>query len=236
MSFFTFNDYNSSDDLIITQPIIRPSWSQEMNEFPTGSTSKIIQFSRTYSNSPIEISAVIKNTSQERLRTLYSAVRGFGKLTISSCPDEYMNAVASILQPVAVAMTMAELNITFTLLPFAYATNPTIAGFSSDYIEIQNNGTVFSAPEIRFTSTTADNVVLNVNGSQFTVKITENLANTEIIVDCDTEVTYYENNGEKISINNQTFGNYPLLATGETFVSYTGNVVNASINVRERYY
>lgn len=236
MSFFTFNDYNSSDDLIITQPIIRPSWSQEVNEMSTGSVTKIIQFSRTYSNSLIEISAVIKNTSQERLRTFYSAVRGFGKLTVSSCPDEYLNAVASVLQPVAVAMTMAEVNITFTLLPFAYATNPTIAGFSTDYTSIQNNGKVFSAPEIRFTPVLAGDVTLDVNGAVFLVKVPENLVNTEIIVDCDAEVTYYENGGQKIPINNQTFGNYPLLTTGEVFVRYTGEAANARINVRERYY
>lgn len=236
MSFFTFNDYNSSDDLIITQPIIRPSWSQEMNEMSTGSVTKIIQLSRTYSNSPIEISAVIRNTSQERLRTLYSAVRGFGKLVISSYPDEYMSAVASVLQPIAVAMNTAELNVMFTLLPFAYATNPTIADFSTDYTAIQNNGTVFSAPEIRFTPVSAGDVVLDINGSQFTVKVTENLINTEVIVDCDAEVTYYENGGQKISINNQTFGNYPLLTTGEVFVCYTGEAANARINVRERYF
>lgn len=86
MSYFTFNGYNSSDDLIITQPVVRPSWSQEFNEVATGSVSKLIQFSRTYSNSPIEISAVIRNTSQERLRAVYNALRGFGKLSLSFIP------------------------------------------------------------------------------------------------------------------------------------------------------
>lgn len=49
MSKFIFNDYNSSDDLIITQPIIKPSWAQEMNEISTNKVSHIIQFSRSYS-------------------------------------------------------------------------------------------------------------------------------------------------------------------------------------------
>ncbi len=236
MSFFTFNDYNSSDDLIITKPVIRPSWYQEMNEFPTGSTTKIIQFSRNFSNSPLVIPAVIKYTSTATVRAIYSHLRGFGKLILSGSPDEFFYAVATVTDPVAVAMTTAEINVSFTLLPFAYAVNPTIADFSTEYTSVMNNGTVFSAPEIRFTPTAAGNVFLNVNGSPFTVKITENLVNTEIIVDCDAEVTYYENGNEKISIDNQTFGNYPLLATGETFVQYTGSVANARINVRERYY
>ncbi|MCM1133584.1 MAG: hypothetical protein NC340_08955 [Ruminococcus flavefaciens] len=236
MSYFIFNDYNSSDDLIITSPVIRLSWSQEMSEFATGSTSKVIQFSRSYGNSPIEISAVIKNTSAERLRTLYSAVRGFGKLVISGNPDEYINAVASVLQPVATAMTMAEIDITFTLLPFAYALNPTIAELTGDYTKIINGSTVFSAPEIRFTPTSAGAVVLDVNGALFIVEVPENLANVEIIVDCDAEVTYFQDGENKISINDITFGNYPLLTTGEVFVRCLGNVAKSSINVRERWY
>lgn len=236
MSFFTFNDYNSSDDLIITKPVIRPSWYQEMNEFPTGSTTKIIQLSRNFSNSQLVIPATIKYTSAENVRMIYSRLRGLGKLILSGSPDEFLYAVATITDPVAVALKTAEINVSFTLLPFAYAINPTIADFSTDYTSVMNNGTFFSAPEIRFTPTTADNVFLNVNGSPFTVKITENLVNTEIIVDCDAEDTYYQNGDEKVSINNQTFGNYPLLTTGETFIQYTGNVVNARINVRERYY
>ena len=236
MSNFIFNGYNSSDDLIITQPVVRPSWSQEMNEIATGSVSKLIQFSRTYSNSPIEISAVIKNTSQERLRTLYSAVNGFGKLIIGKYPDEYLNAVASVLQPVGVAMTMAEVNISFTLLPFAYAVNPTIVSFSTDYTRVTNNGTVFSAPEIRFTPTSAGDLTIDVNGGTFVIKIPESLINREITVDCDAEVTYYMENANKISIDYLTYNNYPLLHTGDNYIRYIGNAENSIINVRERWF
>lgn len=236
MSSFIFNGYNSSDDLIITQPVVRPSWSQEFNEIATGSVSKLIQFSRTYSNSPIEISAVIKNTSQERLRILYNALRGFGKLIIGRYPDEYLNAVASVLQPVGVAMTMAEINISFTLLPFAYAASPTTVSFSTDYTRVTNNGTVFSAPEIRFTPTSAGDLIIDVNGGTFVVKVPESLVNREITVDCDAEVTYYRENADKISINYLTYNDYPLLHTGDNYVRYIGNAENSVINVRERWF
>lgn len=236
MSWFTFNGYNSSDDLIITQPVIRPSWVQEMNEISTGSVSKLIQFSRTYSNSSVEISAVIRNTSPERIKVLYNTLRGFGKLVISSCPDEYINAVASVLQPSAVALTMAEINISFTLLPFAYAVRPTIINFSTDYIKVTNNGTVFSAPEIRFTPASAGDFTADVNGGIFMVKVPETLINREIIIDCDAEETYYTECGNKISINNLTYFNYPLLHTGDNYIKYIGNAENMSINVRERWF
>lgn len=236
MSYFTFNGYNSSDNLIITHPVVRPSWSLEFNEIATGSVSKLIQFSRTYSNSTIEISAVIRNTSQERLRAIYNALRGFGKLMVSSCPDEYLNAVASVLHPVGVSMSMAEINISFTLLPFAYAVKPTTAGFSTDYTQVTNNGTIFSAPEIRFTPTSVGDLIIDVNGDTFIVKVPESLINREITVDCDAEVTYYRENSSKISINHLTYNNYPLLHTGDNYVKYIGNAENATINVRERWF
>ncbi len=237
MSWFTFNNYNSSNDLIITQPIIRPSWAQEMNEISTNKVSHIIQLSRSYSSTPLTVHAVIENTSVESIRRLYSSLQGFGKLVLSSNPDEYMYAVASVLQPETVAMTMAELDIMFTLLPFAYAVSTTIKDISSaNYTKVINNGTVFSAPEIRFTPTSAGNVIIDVNSALFSVKVPENLVNREIIIDCDIEETYYVENGNKISINNLTYYNYPLLHTGDNYVKISENAVNSTVNVRARWF
>lgn len=236
MSSFIFNDYNSDEDLILTSPVLRPSWFCELNEIETGSITKIVQFSRNFSNAVLEIPEVIKNTSPERMRVIYSRLRGYGKLVLSGSPDEYLNAFATITDPIAVAQRLAEVNISFTLRPFAYALNPTTADFTSVQTPVTNNGTVFSAPEIRFTPTSANMVTLNVNGSVFHVEIPENLVNTEIIVDCEAEVTYSEIGKNKISINNITYGAYPLLTTGETFVCYTGDVSEAKINVRERFF
>lgn len=237
MSWFTFNDYNSSDDLIITQPIIRPSWAQEMNEISTNKVSHIIQFSRSYSSSPLTVHAVIKNTSAESIRRLYSSLRGYGTLILSANPAEYINAVASVLQPKAVALFVAEIDIMFTLMPFAYAVSSTVKEImSTNYTKIINNGTVFSAPEIRFTPTFAEDVIIDVNGGLFSVKVPENLIGKEIVVDCDIEETYYVEDGNKISINNLTYYNYPLLHTGANYVKISDNTVNPTVNVRERWF
>lgn len=236
MSWFTFNNYNSSNDLIITQPVIRPSWAQEANEISTNKVSHIIQFSRSYSCSPLTVHAVIKNTSAENIRRLYSSLQGYGRLILSANPDEYICAVASVLQPEAVAMTMAELDIMFTLLPFAYAVNPTVVNISSSYTKVNNNGTVFSAPEIKFTPVSAEDVTIDVNGAVFVVKVPENLINNEITVDCDIEETYYFENDSRISINNLTYYNYPLLHTENNYVKISENAVNATVNVRERWF
>lgn len=131
---------------------------------------------------------------------------------------------------------MAELDIMFTLLPFAYAVSPNVVNISSDYTKIRNNGTVFSAPEIKFTPTSAGDVNIDVNGAVFMVKVPESLINKEIIVDCDIEETYYSENDSRISINNLTYYNYPLLHTGDNYVRITANAENPTINVRERWF
>lgn len=237
MSFFIFNGYNSDDDLIITSPVTRSSWAAEMNEITTAATAKVIQMSKTYSNSPLQIETVIKDTSNtDRMKELYSSLRGFGKLVLSRNMNEYMNAVVSLLQPQPVAMDMAELTVNFTLLPFAYAVDPTVSEIEESYTEIVNNGTVFSAPEIRIVPDTTGEVTINVNDAEFRIVIDERTLGKEIIIDCDAEITYYVENGANVSINNCTYGYYPLLHTGSNWVKYSGSLSAASINVRERWY
>ena len=236
MSWFMFNEFMSSSELIVTQPVIRPTWGQETNEITTASVSKIIQFSKTYGNSPLEISAVVKDTSTEALRRIYSSLRGFGKLVLSSSPTEFMYAAASVLQPQAVAQKIAELEIGFTLLPFAYALEPTVVDFTATYTEINNPGTVFSAPEIRITAAYGGDVAIDVNGAEFIVAVPDSLINKQIIIDCDSEVTYYCDGDNKISINNLTYNNYPLLHEAKNYVKYNGSLTAADINVRERWY
>lgn len=235
MSYFIFNDFNSEDHLIITQPVVRPSWARKVSEVAAGSVSKIIQLSRTYENSPLEISTVITETSS--IKDIYSKLRGYGKLVLSSAPDEYINAVANILQPVAVAQDIAELDVSFVLLPFAYAVNPTIVTFADAPTEVNNSGSVFSAPVIKFTPSAAGEATIWVNGAAFIVKIPEYLSGKEIVIDCDAEITYYvDASGIKVSINQLTYNDYPLLHEGTNYVNYTGAVSSAEINVRERWY
>lgn len=238
MSHFLFNGVNSKDlGLIITQPIVRPTWAKQINEISApGRTSKIMQISKTYTNASMTVRSVISGTAPETIRRIYEALKGYGPLQISTAPEEYVNAYVEPLVPEAVAMLTAELPISFTLEPFAYAVEPTIIQLSTQQTVVPNVGTVFSAPEIRFTAT-GESVTVNVNGLDFIVALTSAVQGKEIIIDCDAEVAYYvDSSGQKISINAQTFNDYPLLHTGDNYVTLTGSISEGSINVRERWY
>ena len=132
-------------------------------------------------------------------------------------------------------MHTAELLINFRIMPFAYAVEPTDVQLTAQLTLVPNVGTVFSAPEISFMAT-GETVTITVNGEKFIVTLTSAEQNKEIIIDCEAEVTYYEENGQKVSINAQTKNDYPLLHTGNNYASISSNASWAYINVRERWY
>lgn len=237
MSKFFFNGYDSEElGLMITHPIARPSWAREVNEISApGRTSKIMQLAKTYANASMTIHTVIRDTSPESVRAIYAALNGYGPLQLSSAASEYVNAYADPLIPEAVAMHTAELLINFRCMPFAYAVEPTDVQLTAQLTLVPNVGTVFSAPEISFMAT-GETVTITVNGEEFIVALTSAEQNKEIIIDCEAEVTYYEENGKKVSINAQTKNDYPLLHTGNNYASISSNASWAYINVRERWY
>lgn len=245
MSSFIFNGVSSDElGLIITAPIIRPTWAKEVSEVTrAGSARKIIQESNTFGNADFVINTVIAETSPENVRSIFSKLSGFGKLLISTSPQEYLDVFIKPLVPEAVALTMAELPINVTALPFAYAVHPTVVDITkaSPYVAVENAGTVYSQPEIRFTKTDNSDTDINVNGKIFTVKNPAGgepiESGYEIIIDCDVEVAYFiRNNGERVSINSDTYGDFPLLHTGTNYITHSGNLKNASIKVNERWY
>lgn len=237
MSKFIFNGKSSDGlGLMITQPLIRPSWAREVNEISAlGRTSKIMQFSKTYANASLPVHTVIMDSSLENVRKIYAALNGYGQLQLSSSAEEFVYAYAEPLVPEAVAMHTAELLINFRIMPFAYAVEPTAVQLTAQQTLVPNRGTVFSEPEISFTAT-GERVVLTVNELDFIVNLTDTEQDKVIIIDCEAEVTYYEENGRKISINAQTMNDYPLLHTGDNYASITGSVTAAYITVRERWY
>ncbi|MCR5708113.1 MAG: hypothetical protein K6G82_07550 [Ruminococcus sp.] len=237
MSKFIFNGKSSDGlGLMITQPLIRPSWAREVNEISApGRTSKIMQFSKTYANASLPVHTVIMDSSLENVRKIYAALSGYGQLQLSSSAEEFVYAYAEPLVPEAVAMHTAELLINFRCMPFAYAVEPTVVQLTAQRKLVHNAGKVFSAPEIMFTAT-GQRVVVTVNGIDFIVNLTQEVQNEVIIIDCEAEVTYYEENGQKISINAQTENDYPMLHTGDNYASITGAVSDAYITVRERWY
>lgn len=236
MSYFLFNGVNSQTlGLLVSRPVMRPSWAREVSEISApGRTRKIMQQSKTYANASLTINTVITDT--DKLPDIYAALSGYGPLQLSSRPEEYLNVYISPLVPEAVALMTGELPISCVCEPFANAVEPTVVTLSSGLNIINNAGTVFSAPEIRFTAT-GEQVTVRVNGLDFIVGLTITDQGKEIIIDCENEVAYYINDSQQmISVNAQTYNDYPLLHTGENGVEIVGTVSAASINVKERWY
>lgn len=238
MSSFIFNGHNSDDlGLMVTQPIIRPSWAAEYNELTAaGGIRKVMQKMNTFGNASFSIETYLDDASQDNIRRIFGAISGSGKLVVSTAPDEYLDVIISPISPVPVAFLAAEISVQLTARPFAYAVSPTIVDLTgaASYAEIENKGTVFSAPEIRLKG--SGDVTINVNGADFIIKIPSDLNSKEIVIDCDSQVAYYMDGNSMISVTHRTYNNFPLLHEGKNYMKYTGTVSEMKCNVRERWY
>lgn len=234
MSYFVFRGISSEDlGLIITKPIVRPNWAKATTEVERpGASSNLIIEGNNYSSEELVVSAVISDTSPEKIHDIYSALQGYGILTLSSSQQEYMNAICKPLVPEAVALSMAELHIAFTVMPFAYAVNPTTTAITTEQT-IVNAGTVYSEPLIVFSG--AGTISLFVNDEEFKINLPPELTNKEIFIDCEAQVAYYEDGDTKITVTELTEGDFPLLHTAENIVNYSGTVNSMQINVKERW-
>lgn len=237
MGYIIFNGWNSSNDLIITRPLIRPTWGAEVAEITRpGAPRKIMQVSESYANENMNVEAALFDATPERVRRVYQALSGSGQLVLSPAPDEILTAYLRPIIPEAVALQTAAFALTATLQPFAYAAEPTVTTIGTSYTQVENAGTVWSAPEIRFTPSAAGEVWINSNGIAFCITVPAELSGKEIIVDSDVQVTYYESDGGKVSVNHITKGSYPLLHTGMNVVMYSGSVTgDVALNVKERW-
>ena len=115
MSTFTFNSVSSDTlGLIITRPMIRPTWQPETEFTPIIGRPRQNPFTKSwFPNSRISVSAVIADASPANVRTIYDKLKGYGELVISTSPDEYVNAYARLPVPEAQALLMAELPVEF---------------------------------------------------------------------------------------------------------------------------
>ena len=106
MSSFIFNGYNSDDlGLMVTKPIVRPSWAAMYSELTASGGI---------------------DASPENIHKIFKALNGSGKLVISTAPDEYLDVILSPITPEPVALLAAEISISVTARPFAYAVTPAI--------------------------------------------------------------------------------------------------------------
>ena len=133
MSSFIFNGFSSKElGLIITKPVFRPSWAEEVDEITIpGKTQKLRIHTGVYGSQSFTIETAIPEATPENVRRIYQALCGSGRLVLSSNPSEYLNVDVEPLVPQAIALCMAELPISFTALPFAYAIEPTTVTIGS---------------------------------------------------------------------------------------------------------
>lgn len=148
MSSFTFNGTTSDElGLIITETPFRPSWTEQAEDIIIPGRAEIIKHSNgIYDDQQLPVNAVISDPA--KIRQIYGTLSGKGRLILSTAPDEYLNVRVEPLIPQGVALDMAELPITFTCAPFAYALTPTAVQIGTTYTEVQNNSSIYSAPII----------------------------------------------------------------------------------------
>lgn len=243
MSYFIFNGCNSNDlDIIITKPIVRPTWAPEVEFTPiAGRPRQSPRFKSYYPNKSFTVSAVMADASPEKVQEIYNALRGYGVLSISTAPQELLNVYVDKCDPEGVALMMAEFPITFIAEPFAYAVNKKIVDITNTYLRVENEGTVFCDPIITFTpdSTTTE---ISCNGKAITVITPTEIvgagypADYSITLDCEGELAYYTRpGGDRVACTECTRGPFPRLHEADNYISHSG-VRSAALEMRERWY
>ena len=242
MSSFLFNGVSSDTlGLIITQPIVRPTWQPETEFTAIPGRPRQNPYTKTwYPNSELGISAVIADASPAKVKTIYNTLRGYGVLTISTASTEMLYTYARLPVPEAKALLMAELPIIFECEPFAYATTETTVTFDTD-LTVTNNGSVFCDPQITFIASSSSTDI-NCNGSTITVTTPTEIVSASypdtysITLDCDGQLAYYTKpNGDKVSCTQNTRGQFPRFNVGQNTLQ-RGSVQSATIKYRERWY
>lgn len=238
MSYFIFNETSSEDlGIMVTKPVVRPSWRTEENTFNlVGKSKKYRQSSKTYTDGQMNIETVITDTSPENLRTVFQALNGNGKLWLSSAPNEFLNVSIDPINIQAVALTMGVCVLSMTVDPFAYVLDsPTLTlTDGTSYTEIENRGTIYCEPEIRFKPQSAQTVI-DVNGAEFTVNTPQGCSfESTIVLDCEEETAYFiRPEGQAYPCLQYTYGDFPIFHTGKNYIKFTGTN-EVEIKVRER--
>lgn len=243
MSSFTFNGISSDDlDIIITKPIVRPTWLPEVEYTPIpGHPRQLPHEKEWYPNKSFIIQACMSDAAPAKVQQIYNTLRGYGTLIISTAEDEVLNVYVEELDPNGVALLMAEFPITFRAEPFAYAAEAKSQSIMGDTVEVNNTGTAFVDPLITFiasqatTTVTCNNVDMIVSTPSEIVDANYS-SDYSITLDCEGELAYFTRpNGDKVSCTQNTKGPFARLHNGENYFTVQ-NVQAASIVYRERWY
>lgn len=221
----------SSDTLgiYVDTPSVPPMAKQRYTTYQTGTDEDGTSPDNTYEN--ISYSLVFYTFNRESFDNsdIYAFLANPEILQISRLNDFYFKVrEISLDNPENVSKGMKiRYRINFRLAPFKYfVSNPEIAVTSGDIIT--NKGTRYSRPSLKIVA--SGDIKITVNNESFEVKgLTEN---QEIVIDSSRYITYSGNN----LFHNKTVGKYPLLAVGDNFISYEGNISSVKITKNERCY
>ena len=246
MSTFTFKGITSDSlGLIITRPMVRPTWAPEVEFTPIIGRPRQNPFTKSwYPNSRLPVQAVIADASTASVRAIYNALRGYGTLVISTAATEFMNAYARLPVPEPQALLMAELPIEFECEPFAYAltdSEVTITSATSSYAEVPNGGTAFTDPQITYIASAASTNI-DCNGVVMTVTTPSEIVNASypdtysITLDCEAQLAYYTKpNGDTVACTELTTGLFPRLHAGSNWMKHSG-AQSMTVTYRERWF
>ena len=245
MSFFIFNDVNNYDlGLIITKPIVRPTWSEQIHsDTIPGRAAYHRRLTGNYGDATLHINtALMEDATPDTLRNIYQKLQGEGVMVIGNdiadmddeekAPIEYMNVCINTIVPEAVALMAAEIPLRVTCYPFAYAIEPTVLDIKDNiYISDQEQHPV-----------TVDEVSFDVGGSWFTVKTPDVIKDAldptvyKIVIDSENRICYYVRpDGVKVSCTQNTSGKFPQLRVGASEVMHTKTLYSATLNEKERW-
>lgn len=247
MSYFTFNGINSEDlGLIVTRPIVRPTWGEEYVETVIPGRSRVHRRATgNYNNIEFTIYTSVMDASPETMHSIYQTLSGEGSLIISSSPDEYLDCRLEPLVPEPVALFAAEIPIGITAYPFANSTNPTLTNITtaSTTFSLTNNGTIFSEPEITFIPEMSEenDTIFYINGQEFKVHTPPEIldgaiSDYTITINSEAQIVYYTRpNGEKVNCTQYSYGSFPKLHTGDNYLQHNTLIASGVINMKERY-
>lgn len=243
MSSFTFNGVSSDTlGIIITKPIIRPSWAPETEFTPVpGRPRQLPHTKEWYPNKAFTVKACMADASPTKVQQIYNTLRGYGTLVISTSPNEQLNVYVEELDPEGVALLMAEFPITFNAEPFANAIEPKSINVKGVDVVVNNEGTAFVDPLITIIPSQATTSVI-CNGKTMTVNTPQEIIDASyastysITLDCEGELAYYTKpDSSKVGCTQCTQGPFPRIGSGLNSITIQ-NVQSAALVMRERWY
>ncbi|MBQ8297344.1 MAG: phage tail family protein [Ruminococcus sp.] len=235
MSRFIFNGVSSDDlGLIIRTTPFRPTWTEETESVTIpGRACELRQRTGVYANSEISVDCVVSDSAL--FPEIFKALKGKGKLILSTEPDKYMTAICTLPIPQGVAMDMAEMPVSFDCQPFAYKYGEDIETISSNGT-ITNGGTLFAEPIITFIPVNSA-VTLTIGDYTTSIDCAMPLSGPfTVTIDVPRKLMYYTNSvGRNISILEYTNGVFPVFEIGENAVDCTG-ADSVNIQMNQRWY